>query len=42
LRIRLRSAVPCVRMCRGRFDKAIVFNGTKVQPSPKPAPSQRQ
>ena len=36
LRIKLRIAVPCVRMCRGRLDSAIVFNGTKVQPSPKP------
>ena len=23
-------------MCRGRFDSASVFSGTKVQPSPKP------
>jgi hypothetical protein len=35
MRIRLLSAVPCLRMWRGRFDNTIVFNGTKVQPRPK-------
>ena len=36
LRIRLRIAVPWVRMWRGSVDNAMMFNGTKVQPRPKP------
>ena len=39
LRITLRIAVPWVRMWRGRFDSAMMFSGTKVQPSPKPCSS---
>ena len=39
IRIRLRIAVPWVMMWRGRLDNAMMFNGTKVQPRPKPCSS---
>src|ERR1700674_3913472 len=39
LRIRLRIAVPWVRMWRGRVDNAMMFRGTWVQPRPKPCSS---
>src|SRR3984893_14020997 len=38
-RIRLRIAVPWVRMWRGRVDNAMMFRGTWVQPRPKPCSS---
>ena len=39
LRIRLRIAVPWVRMWPGRVDNAMMFSGTWVQPRPKPCNS---
>ena len=36
LRIRLKTAVPCVRMLRGRVEKVTVLSGVNTKPSPKP------
>ena len=36
LRIRLKIAVPCVRMCRGKVEKVTMLSGVKTKPRPKP------
>src|SRR5438270_113566 len=36
LRIRLKIAVPCVRICRGKVEKVTVLSGVKMKPRPNP------
>ncbi len=39
LRIRLKIAVPWVRMLRGRVEKVTVLSGVKTNPRPNPCSS---
>ena len=36
LRVRLKIAVPCVRICRGKVEKVTMLKGVKTRPRPNP------
>ena len=42
LRIRLKIAVPCVMMWRGKVEKVTMLSGVKTKPSPNPCSNARQ